>query len=929
MKRSLSAVYLCWMLVCGCVLVACGAGAPGEEKQQERDQVPVPVKQERERTGETGSPVLASIQQVAKKPKTGQFKFPFKSERPTIGTFSAGQLKVKELTRMGQALVGGEVSTGATYQLWDKSIYVSGYFSGEMVVQGKTLRSKGGQDGFVARFDEQGKLLRLLSFGGKGDDRALGIQRDCRNLVYVVGDFTGAEAFGGRPSGRTAIRNGFIARVGDQSLEDVQTYPSQSPSSAVKLSIGNSCSIYVQIREEAIAGRCNVINKDTVYIHSGGTPRGAITKIPLSPTSTYPTKILDIKAASSGAYVLGAYHRYGKLGDVALPSGIGLFLAWIDSTNKVKWAKQIEQLDSITSPQLTGHIAASMWSTAALVAWGEYSTTLKAYDWEGQEKWSKKLSLTVKDFVSLSDSSFLMLAKAGSFTHKGQSFQGTPATRDSTILAELDAQGTFGKVTRVQMDQQGSLQGHLAYGSNTKQTMWVLNNIKGVSVNQGGSTYTSTSAFTLQAYKSQENDHTQLWWTHSGTKNSEAVIEDSAVDKAGHIYRIVRFAGSIEVGGQTLDAKQGWTHVLIKQERSGKRLWHKRLKTEISSAFVPSRLVVSPAGEVTVGMRTYRSLQVDDKVLYQEQSPSSMKIDLLRFSDKGALTWYETLPLIGRTGSYDKIHGLILTNKGDLAVVVEAYNKPSLHLYNSQQQRVKAQEFGGTTQGTIKMAADKDADIYLTGSFSTRTASFGQEVVSRGERVYSGYIAKVTSTGRFLWVRSQWETSRPNTTPVVVSQSGGILLAGTYEGNVRFDHIVLSGERGNHNGFLLKMDTAGKVLWARSFVEAQQSPRSKADESTKMLVEAADGTIYLTGTSQTGARFGQIHTGSGTFLVKLNAKGEAQWSTPMPEQLDQMHTDNTDLLLFGRHDKTQLTFGTQTFSLNNNNTDLSLRLTPQ
>jgi hypothetical protein len=74
-------------------------------------------------------------------------------------------------------------------------LLLAGYFSGTVdfdPLEGVTLlRSNGGRDVFLARFDAEGRLLRAVGFGGSGDDEGMDVEVDAAGNVYVSALLTG------------------------------------------------------------------------------------------------------------------------------------------------------------------------------------------------------------------------------------------------------------------------------------------------------------------------------------------------------------------------------------------------------------------------------------------------------------------------------------------------------------------------------------------------------------------------------------------------------------------------------------------------------------------------------------------------------------------------------------------------------------------
>ncbi len=70
-------------------------------------------------------------------------------------------------------------------------LYAVGHFSKKIQFGRNTLRSKGGKDGFVVRFDSHGKALWARAIGGSDLDEMYSVAADRLGNVYVIGTATG------------------------------------------------------------------------------------------------------------------------------------------------------------------------------------------------------------------------------------------------------------------------------------------------------------------------------------------------------------------------------------------------------------------------------------------------------------------------------------------------------------------------------------------------------------------------------------------------------------------------------------------------------------------------------------------------------------------------------------------------------------------
>jgi len=78
----------------------------------------------------------------------------------------------------------------------DGSCYVTGSFSGKCNFGDKKIKSKGGKDIFVSKYDPAGNIIWAKRSGGSLDDQSSGIVKDSNGYMYLTGYFSGSSYFG-------------------------------------------------------------------------------------------------------------------------------------------------------------------------------------------------------------------------------------------------------------------------------------------------------------------------------------------------------------------------------------------------------------------------------------------------------------------------------------------------------------------------------------------------------------------------------------------------------------------------------------------------------------------------------------------------------------------------------------------------------------
>ena len=69
------------------------------------------------------------------------------------------------------------------------TVCLTGSFYETAIFNGQSLSSKGEEDGYIVKYDDDGNLLSLIGIGGPGDDEGTGIAVDIDNNTYLTGQY--------------------------------------------------------------------------------------------------------------------------------------------------------------------------------------------------------------------------------------------------------------------------------------------------------------------------------------------------------------------------------------------------------------------------------------------------------------------------------------------------------------------------------------------------------------------------------------------------------------------------------------------------------------------------------------------------------------------------------------------------------------------
>jgi hypothetical protein len=95
-------------------------------------------------------------------------------------------------------------------------VFVAGWFSGSIDFGDGPLTSAGGDDVFVAAYDEDGELVFAVPFGGDGDQRAHALALGFSGGLTVVGELAGSMQVAGDTLASAGLRDAFVLRLDDE-----------------------------------------------------------------------------------------------------------------------------------------------------------------------------------------------------------------------------------------------------------------------------------------------------------------------------------------------------------------------------------------------------------------------------------------------------------------------------------------------------------------------------------------------------------------------------------------------------------------------------------------------------------------------------------------------------------------------------------------
>lgn len=171
---------------------------------------------------------------------------------------------------------------------------------------------------------------------------------------------------------------------------------------------------------------------------------------------------------------------------------------------------------------------------------------------------------------------------------------------------------------------------------------------------------------------------------------------------------------------------------------------------------------------------------------------------------------------------------------------------------------------GNSDDFGIASVVDSKGNVYLLGSFTSNTISFGTTVLP-GNGQAQVFLAKYDVTGSLLWAKQYGDIGWDDPMDITIDGNDNLYMTGLYIQSTSFGNYNLIGQA--QDLFVVKCDTNGNVLWATS------AGGMGSDVGTCITYSQVDNSLYVTGRCSGDATFDSHSansTGANFFVAKLS-----------------------------------------------------------
>jgi hypothetical protein len=348
---------------------------------------------------------------------------------------------------------------------------------------------------------------------------------------------------------------------------------------------------------------------------------------------------------------------------------------------------------------------------------------------------------------------------------------------------------------------------------------------------------------------------------------------DIAVDASGNVFVTGTFTGTINFGNMPLSTTGPFdTDIFVaKLDSNGNHVWSKRFGDPSSQA--AGGIAVNKAGNLFLTGSFNGTVDFGEGPL---TSAGSTDVFVARLASDGATEWSagfgDAAPQAGIRLAADEDGGVYvtgefegLTNFGGGPLTSAGATDIFFASFDAAGKHVRSQRYGGVgfdRGGSVAITSAKEA--VLTGYFADAIDLGAGPITSTGN--YDGFVTKIGVDGKSQWANVFTGADVQLATDVTVDGAGNVLVVGTFVGPMMFAGASVA-SAGFEDTFVSKLDPQGTLAWLRTFGDDQKQ------EGNAVAVDAK-GNVFFAGRYYGAPDFGggalPVPSGVGGFLVKLS-----------------------------------------------------------
>ncbi|MFN6329346.1 MAG: gliding motility-associated C-terminal domain-containing protein [Chitinophagales bacterium] len=198
-----------------------------------------------------------------------------------------------------------------------------------------------------------------------------------------------------------------------------------------------------------------------------------------------------------------------------------------------------------------------------------------------------------------------------------------------------------------------------------------------------------------------------------------------------------------------------------------------------------------------------------------------------------------------------------------------------------------ARAFESIFAGGFDIKVDNNSNVYTVGCFFN-TVDFDPgsgvyNLTSAGH--YDVFVSKLDSNGNFIWARRIGSKKEDKANSLAFDKQGNLVIVGSFSDSCDFDpgtSQFIIPTNGRNDAFILKLDTAGNFIWAKSAGgPGDDVAYSVAVDSKNKIITAGDFQHQVDFDPNTGVSHKLSAGANDIFVWKLDSNGVLHWIQSM------------------------------------------------
>ncbi|MCC3155726.1 SBBP repeat-containing protein [Hymenobacter sp. 15J16-1T3B] len=760
-----------------------------------------------------------------------------------------GALFVAKASPSGQWLWAAQASVASGQDIAVDAagnVYVTGSFTGPSATVGSTTLTSTStasypSTAFVAKLNSAGQWLWAAQNTGTGALSAMRLAVDAAGSAYVTGAFfTGTATFGATTlTGVSPNPEPYVAKLspsgqwlwavqGSGTGYDVGSALAADPAGGVvvagtfnspTLTLGTSTLTTAGapdsdlfVAKLSAAGQWQWVNKVS----------GSLSEYPDALTADANGNFYLAGSFNGSSLVVGS-STFGNSG------GTDLFVAKLSAAGQWQWAVKAGGNESDkpaavrTDAAGTVYVAGTFASTGVTLgsttlsntAGGNFVARLSS---GGQWLWATNAGTGITTGLGLdaSGNMFVSGAYVSDMTLGSTVLSGSSSF--SVYLAQLSGSGQWQWAL---VNNSGSVKQTFATATDASGNAYVVGAFLGTCA--FGST-TLTSGGQYDAYVAKMDPTGQwLWVVRLGGSGAEEA-HGVAVDAAGNVYVAGQFNSQSMFVGTTALGNSGGNDVFV-AKLNGAGQWQWAVKAGGNGFDSATGIAADAAGNLSVA--GYLSGNSTVFGTFSLNTLGASDGFVARLSSSGQWLWVRQvggplsdyalstcLDAAGNTyvGGYFgsptlTLDSQTLTNRGYNNAFVGKLNANGIWQWSQS-------AGGGGGDGATALGLDAAGNLFVAGSFSSRSATFGSFTLASADSS-DLFVARLSTGGQWQWVSKAGTTGSHDLNGLAVDAGGNAYVTGRYRGrSLDFGNHVLPSSGLYADMYVAKIDGAGQWQWA-------------------------------------------------------------------------------------------------------------------